>query len=505
MLHPLSYKGELPEKFTYPYCYQPHEAAKMAAGEVIRYIESREEWKEELQNGKMFGVLVVMDNAGKLGFTAAYSGLLQGRNDHDYFVPPVFDSQAPDGHFKTNERRISALSKAGRQTRHHSINLQRWLFAQYDLMNGVGERRNVIDVFRDYYSDSKAYEKKANGVPPSGTGDCCAPKLLQYAFLNGLKPVCMAEFWYGKSPKGEIRHHLQYYPACSGKCKPILSFMLKGLDVEQNPQELAIRGKLEIVYEDEYLVAVNKPAGMPSVPGKLDLPDVVNELFLMLNAECRMQNYSEIEKEAQPDSEFCNQNSAFLKPIHRLDMATSGLLLLAKDEQVFKTMQSMFARRDVKKEYAAIVTPSDSPTRGRKNLSSQTEGTENSGTISLPLAPDFMNRPYQKVDFEKGKEAVTEYKIMGKVALPNQNAEGLALLLYPLTGRTHQLRVHCAHPEGLNMPIIGDELYGTQADRLYLHCQRLEFTHPIYNKVVKLVCEAQWEVRCPQRTNDKRY
>ncbi len=464
MLHPLSYKGELPEKFTYPYCYQPHEAAKMAAGEVIRYIESREEWRDELQNGKMFGVLVVMDNAGKLGFTAAYSGLLQGRNDHGYFVPPVFDSQAPDGHFKTNERRISALSKAGRQTRHHSINLQRWLFAQYDLMNGVGERRNVMDVFREYYADSKAYEKKANGIPPSGTGDCCAPKLLQYAFLNGLKPVCMAEFWYGKSPKGEIRHHLQYYPACSGKCKPILSFMLKGLDVEQNPQELAIRGKLEIVYEDEYLVAVNKPAGMPSVPGKLDLPDVVSELT--------------------KNSEFCNQNSAFLKPIHRLDMATSGLLLLAKDEQVFKTMQSMFARRDVKKEYAAIITPSNSPTGGRINPLSGETG--NCGTISLPLAPDFLNRPYQKVDFEKGKDAVTEYKIIGNT----EDGKGVEVLLYPLTGRTHQLRVHCAHPEGLNMPIIGDELYGTQADRLYLHCQRLEFTHPIYNKVVKLECNA---------------
>lgn len=459
LFHPLSYSGELPKKFTYPYCYQPHDVAKMAAGEVIRYIESREEWKEELENGKMFGVLVVKSCGGELGFVAAYSGLLQGRNDHEYFVPPVFDSQSPNGHFKTNERRISALSRAGRPTRQHSINLQRWLFSQYDLMNGVGEKRNVMDVFREYYADSKAYEKKANGVPPSGTGDCCAPKLLQYAFLNGLKPVCMAEFWYGKSPKGEIRHHLQYYPACSGKCKPILTHMLKGLDVEPNPQEKAIQGKLEILYEDEYLIAVNKPAGMPSVPGKIDLPDVVSKLGM---------------------------HSAFLKPIHRLDMATSGILLLAKEEQFFKTMQSMFARRDVKKEYAAIITPSNSPTGGRINPLS--EETENCGTISLPLAPDFLNRPYQKVDFEKGKEAVTEYKIIGNT----EDGKGVHVLLYPLTGRTHQLRVHCAHHDGLNAPIVGDELYGTTADRLYLHCQRIEFVHPIYNKEVKLECRAPW-------------
>lgn len=475
LFHPLSYSGELPEKFTYPYCYQPHDVAKVSAGEVIRYIEGRGEWKDELENGKMFGVLVVKSCGGDLGFVAAYSGLLQGRNDHDYFVPPVFDSQSPNGHFKTNERRISALSKAGRQTRQHSINLQRWLFSQYDLMNGVGEKRNVMDVFREYYADSKAYEKKANGVPPSGTGDCCAPKLLQYAFLNGLKPVCMAEFWYGKSPKGEIRHHLQYYPACSGKCKPILTHMLKGLDVEPNPQEKAIQGKLEILYEDEYLIALNKPAGMPSVPGKIDLPDVVNELMKHYASRILALRRCSGEQARSP-------HYALLKPIHRLDMATSGILLLAKEELFFKTMQSMFARRDVKKEYAAIITPSNSPTGGSGE-------TENCGTISLPLAPDFLNRPYQKVDFEKGKEAVTEYRIMSNT----EDGKGVEVLLYPLTGRTHQLRVHCAHQDGLDAPIVGDELYGTPADRLYLHCQRIEFVHPIYNKEVKLECKAPWK------------
>lgn len=483
MLHPLSYKGSLPEKFTYPYCYQPHDVAKMAAEKVISYLESKTDWQDELQKGKMFGVMIVkvpkghalasdtssrddsdnFSSSGNIAFIAAYSGLLDGKNNHEFFVPPVFDSQSHDGHFKTNERRISALSKAGRATRQYSINLQRWLFSQYNIMNGVGEKRNVLDVFREYYSDSKAYDKKANGVPPSGTGDCCAPKLLQYAYLNGLQPVCMAEFWYGDSPKGEIRHHLQYYPACSGKCKPILTHMLKGLDVEQNPQEKAIQGKLEIIYEDEYLIAVNKPAGMPSVPGKLDIKDVVSSL-------------SSIRENDEVDL----QTPGFLQPVHRLDMATSGLLLLAKEEKFFKTMQSMFARRDIRKEYIAKLSKRPSMTHGM---------------ISLPLSPDFLNRPCQKVDFEKGKESVTMVRLLNELSDEQQksngtnvNEKGIAVLLYPQTGRTHQLRVHCAHSEGLNSPILGDELYGTPADRLYLHCQRLEFVHPILNKEIKLYC-----------------
>ncbi len=473
MLHSLPYDGSLPEKFTYPYCYQPHPSAKMAAEIVQDFLSEKTEWKDELQRGKMFGVLVVrketsvaedssLESQQPLYFLAAYSGLLDGRNNHEFFVPPVFDSQSPDGHFKTDERRISALSRAGRPTRQYSINLQRWLFLQYDMINGVGERRNILDIFRDYYSDSKAYEKKANGIPPSGTGDCCAPKLLQYAFLHGLKPVCMAEFWYGDSPKGEIRHHLQYYPACSGKCKPLLSHMLKGLDVEPNPQEKAILGRLEIVYEDDYLIAVNKPAGMPSVPGKLDLPDVVSGLLMQKNST---------ENGTRTNSASCIQHSAFLQPIHRLDMATSGLLLLAKDEVVFKTMQSMFARRDVHKEYVA-------------KLSGNPSAIE--GTISLPLSPDFMNRPYQKVDHEKGKDAITEFSLSKSSSV----SDTPLVLLKPVTGRTHQLRVHCAHAEGLNTPILGDELYGIPSDRLYLHCQRIEFIHPILKTEVKLFAPA---------------
>ncbi|MCF0243334.1 MAG: RluA family pseudouridine synthase [Bacteroidaceae bacterium] len=407
----------------------------MAAEIVQKYLSSKEEWADELNNGKMFGVMVVTDAAKESSpfFIAAYSGLLGGRNDHEFFVPPVFNSQNKDEHFKTTERRISALSRGGRETRAYSINLQRWLFMQYNMRNAFGESRNVLDIFKDYYSASKAYERKANGVPPSGTGDCCAPKLLQYAFLHNLKPVCMAEFWYGNSPKGEIRHHLQYYPACSGKCKPLLSYMLQGLDIEENPQEAAIKGKLETVYEDKWIVVVNKPSGMPSVPGKIGVKSVVEHL------------------------------SPTLLPVHRLDMATSGLLILAKNEKTHKEMQSMFAARRVKKEYAAIV---------EGHISQET--TE----ISLPLSPDILNRPYQKVDYEKGKEAVTIVR----------RQDATRVLLYPLTGRTHQLRVHCAHCQGLNAPIKGDELYGKTADRLYLHCQRLEFTHPETHKAITLTC-----------------
>ncbi|MCF0202859.1 MAG: RluA family pseudouridine synthase [Bacteroidaceae bacterium] len=466
----------------------------MAAEEVKRYLDGRGEWQEELRQGKMFGVLCLtipgQPEAG-LFFIAAYSGLIAGRNDHEFFVPPVFDSQSHDGRFKTDERRISALSRAGRPTRDYSIALQRWLFAQYNIMNGAGDSATVLDIFRNYYSGNKAYQTKSHGIPPAGAGDCCAPKLLQYAFLHGYRPLCMAEFWYAPdSPQdgrphpalltrqhmASLRRHLHYYPACSGKCRPILDFMLRGIEVEDNPQEKAVAGVLETVYEDEWMIVVDKPAGMPSVPGKVDVRDVVSVL-------------RDRQGTAYADTDF-------LKPVHRLDMATSGLLLLAKTEDIYKAMQAMFARREVKKEYVAVVSTASADGRLKDS-------------ISLPLAPDFMNRPCQKVDFVNGKEAITLVKPYDEYPdskpcynstdskpcynstdsptldkAPGRNSSApkntMRLKLSPLTGRTHQLRLHCAHPEGLNAPIVGDELYsGAPADRLYLHCRHLEFIHPI--------------------------
>lgn len=371
----------------------------------------------------MFGVLVVEG-----GFLAAYSGLLEGRNDWPYFVPPVFDAQQPDGYFKRREREIMASA----EHRQMSQDLQTWLFRQYRFLNGNGEEKDLVSIWQDYHSSPRIRSKFP--LPPGGTGDCCAPKLLQYAFSHGLKPLCMAEFWWGESPKSEIRQHGVFYPACRGKCKPILTWMLQGMDVEPNPEAAGVHHEVKIVYEDEAIAVLDKPSGMLSVPG-------------------RTEDYS-VATWAQRQWE-----GAML--VHRLDMSTSGVMLVAKTGEAYRRLQEQFASRSVKKKYLAVV-----------------EGTvrQEHGVIDLPLLPDPTDRPRQVVDAERGKRAITEYRVLQS----RMTSLGLLTLLalYPHTGRTHQLRMHCAHPEGLGSPIVGDELYGHKKDRLYLQAQSITFEHP---------------------------
>lgn len=524
IFHPLDSSLADPSRFTAPFCYEPHPLCLAAAAEVQRYIMSDGALRADAGRGKMFGVLVVRTADGRRGFLAAYSGLLAGRNDHAYFVPPVFDAMQPDGYFKTHEAEITAINrqidailhseryaearclrsrieqcnkaeedafrlkmaeaKAARDARRSSgepvtaddearmiresqfmkaelrrirqrgkerlceaeaavseveahvsrlkaqrkamsDSLQRWLFSRYSMLDARGERRDLCSIFAS----------TPGGVPPSGAGDCCAPKLLQCAYLNGLRPVCMAEFWWGASPAHEVRHHLHYYPACRGKCLPILTHMLKGLDVEKGSVERGVSQPLEIVYEDEWLAVVNKPSGMKSVPGKGVAASVFDEMCLRRAGKPRV-----------------------MLP-HRLDMDTSGLLLVAYDEDTYRKLQAQFAAREVKKRYVALLDGvPDRPA---------------SGTISLPLRPDPLDRPYQKVDYDNGKDAVTEYKIT------DNDGRFARVELFPLTGRTHQLRVHCAHAAGLGTPIVGDRLYGHgTGSRLCLHAEELSFTHP---------------------------
>ncbi|SEM77078.1 tRNA pseudouridine32 synthase / 23S rRNA pseudouridine746 synthase [Prevotella sp. ne3005] len=420
LIHLLIADLPLPERFTYPFCYEPHPLCQMAAEEVKREIE-----RILPTEGKMFGVLVVKAEQG-LGFLAAYSGLLEGRNDWPYFVPPVFDAQQPEGHFKQTERAISA--KGG--DKQMSQELQLWLFHQYRMLNAKGETKDLVDIWQDYHCSPRIRNKYP--LPPGGTGDCCAPKLLQYAFSHGLRPVCMAEFWWGPSPKSEIRHHGQFYPACRGKCKPILTWMLQGLDVDPNPEETgASHLTIEVIYQDTTLAVINKPSGLLSVPGRTEDHSVAT-----------------IAMERWPGS----------LPVHRLDMGTSGLMVIAKTKEAYVSLQEQFVKRTVKKRYIALV-----------------EGIvkEPKGRITLPLIFDPMNRPRQMVDYQRGKSAVTEYEVLDA-------RDGRTLLaLYPHTGRTHQLRMHCAHPDGLGSPIVGDELYGHKAERLCLHCDQIEFAHPV--------------------------
>ena len=443
----------LPQLFTYPFHYTPHPLCVKAAEEVQQYLQTRTDWHEELQQGKMFGVLVVKTSTGEVGYLAAFSGNLAGSNHHDYFVPPVYDLLNPDGYFKEEEARISAINVMLNHTndnnqeiiealkeerKQRSIALQQWIFEQFRLRNARGEEQDIYSIFT----------QTAHRNPPAGTGECAAPKLLQYAYLNNLQPLAMAEFWWGDSPKGEIRRHGHYYPACRHKCEPILNFMLQGLEVEPNPLLTSNTDatQLETVYEDDYLLVVNKPAGMLSVPGKTGQASVLTLL-----------------QERYPDA-----TGPIL--VHRLDMATSGLLLAAKDKDTHALLQKQFEGRTVKKRYIALL-----------------EGipqAEPKGFIRLPLRPDFDNRPLQMVCYEYGKPAVTRYEIM------DTENDRTRMAFYPETGRTHQLRVHAAHREGLNCPIVGDPLYGQPTDRLYLHAERLEFRHPVTGQRLQIQKEA---------------
>jgi len=443
--HPLSTAESLPARFTWPFCYEPHPLCIAAAEEVRRHVLSDPVLRVDAESGKMLGVLVCLQE-GTLGFLAAYSGLLAGRNDWPFFVPPVFDAQQPDGHFKQTERKISELNarietgsidsdKLKAVRRQLSEDLQLWLFRQYKMLNARGETKDLVDIWRDYHSSPRLQQRFP--LPPGGSGDCCAPKLLQYAYQHGLHPVCMAEFWMGQSPRGEVRHDGQYYPACRGKCLPILTWMLQGLTVDEDPQlsEWAPDGTLQIVYKDSDIMVISKPSGLLAVPGRSARPSV--------------------------ESILRNEGGFYDGPIivHRLDMDTSGLMVVARHEMAYQQLQQQFIRRQIKKRYVALLDGVVS---------------RQHGTITLPLRPDPLDRPRQVVDHEHGKQAITDFDVL---AIEHQYTR---IALIPHTGRTHQLRLHCAHAEGLNTPIIGDALYGLPSPtRLCLHAEQLSFTHPI--------------------------
>lgn len=433
IVHPLHTDIAKPERFTWPFCYEPHALCLLACEEVKQEIE-----RISPKEGKMFGVLVVEHEEG-LGFLAAYSGLLEGRNDWPYFVPPVFDAQQPDGYFKQKEREISLCA----EHKEMSQQLQLWLFQQYRMLNSRGETKDLVEIWHDYHQNPKIQKKFP--LPPGGTGDCCAPKLLQYAYQHHLKPVCMAEFWWGPSPQSEIRRHGEFYPACRGKCKPVLTWMLQGLDVDPDPETSGfLHQGIELIYEDEALAAVYKPSGMLSVPGKADSFSVATWA-----------------KERWVES---------MLP-HRLDLMTSGVMLVAKTPEAYHSLQEQFAVHTIKKKYLAVV---------------EGKVQQEHGVIDLPLSSDPLNRPRQIVDHEHGKRAITEYRVQ---ACAEREGNPVTLLaLYPHTGRTHQLRMHCAHKEGLGCPIVGDELYGHKADRLYLQAESIAFVHPTTGKRMHLFC-----------------
>lgn len=473
LLHPLPTEAKsipVPQQFTFPFCYTPHPLCKIAAKEVIGHCYSSAEMYPK--EGKMFGVLVVRkpgeSHAEGLCYLAAFSGIYNGSYNHDGFVPTIYDLQNPDGYFHEEENRIDAISKQIAQAtdeeeigrlkvlrKSKSHDLQMWTFRQFRMHNAMGDAKDLTEIFKDFKSPfsveefldykegrSKQKPKSKIGIPPGGAGECCAPKLLQYAYLHNLQPVCMAEFWIGPSPKDEMRTEGNYYPACQHKCKPILTHMLQGLDVEENPmlrKNREMLAKVRTIYEDESVMVVYKPSGLLSAPGK----DEAKTLLDLI-------------RDTHPQA---------MLP-HRLDMDTSGIMLVAMNGKIYKELQAQFYRREIKKRYIAKIdsptSHTDLPIEGEMSVGQR-------GTLSLPLMPNPFDRPRQMVNHEHGKAAITRYEFLG-----NDRAA-----LYPETGRTHQLRVHCAHPEGLGRPIVGDSLYGTSSDRLYLHAESIEFIHPV--------------------------
>ena len=513
---------ELPARFTYPMHYVPHELCKVAAAEVMDYALGQPLWRKELLAGKMLGVLVVKDASGTLGYLAAYSGNLAHNGNNPYFVPHIYNLLEPQGLFRTGEAEISQINKHIKELEnsskrkeleelHHSTTmaqevelgammtahneakarrdevrtsgaltpeqeqqlikesqfqkaelrrlkkrhrmalehieqclsdqdatisalkarrramsekLQRQLFQLFVVRNARGESMDVATIF----------ERRLHRLPPGGTGECCAPKLLQYAFVQGYTPVCMAEFWVGESPQGEVRHHGHYYPACRSKCLPLMEFMLQGLDVESNP--LIARpshNEPKIIYEDQWLIVIDKPAGMLTVPGKdEEATSLLQEVGKMVK-KCVLE-------------------------VHRLDQATSGLVVFAKTRKAQSRLRKQFENRTVSKTYLALLNGVP---------------PKQNGTIVLPLRPDLDDRPRQVVDMNNGKQAITKYRVL------EYRGDRTLVEFTPCTGRTHQLRVHASHPLGLSCPITGDMLYGTASHRLCLHACKLSFTHPI--------------------------
>ena len=445
-----------PLLFTNPFCYEAHPWVKQAANEVTDYLRSVEEWQEEISRGKMFGVLVVRkqdvvdrQEDGAIYYLAAFSGFLNGENDMAFFVPPIYNVMTSK-YFQEEQRRIEGVFGRKEERRKRSEALQDWLFEQYRCRNARGEEHTVMQIFKDYY-ETHTLKRQNIGINskkhhiPSGTGECCAPKLLQYAFLHHLEPLCMGEWWMGMSPKCEVRHEAVFYPACHNKCLPILSFMLQGLEVEEKKMERETQLLVDacrVLLESEDYVIIDKPSGLLSVPGRTD------------DASVR-------------DWFVARYDEGMYFPVHRLDQDTSGILIIAKNEKAYVSLQHQFITHTIRKTYTAL-------------LDGIVE--ENEGRISLPLRPDFDDRPRQMVDWEHGKRAVTDWRVMGR-------NEGVTRIeFYPQTGRTHQLRLHSAHREGLNAPIIGDRLYGkpSECKRLCLHASGIEFNDPLTDERIRV-------------------
>ncbi len=483
------------------------------------------------EGGKMFGVLVVREPGGRIGFLRAFSGMLAGRWDVPGFVPPLFDRETrarlePEGEavvkallareeaartspelaalraaheaqqarHATERAALRARHEAKRRQRHarraeltasttlgdvekrealHALNQEsRGDKAEWRRMEAAHEEarrslapelarlerrlraherlrqyvcRVLMKRLHDTYAVPNARGERrplralfTSGEPPSGAADCAGPKLLAHAFTRGLQPLALAEFWWGAPPPAGGRASGAFYAACRDKCAPLLPFMLDGLTVASTrtfAPPVAASGGLSILFEDAWLVVVDKPCDLLSVPGRE--ASMTDSVLTRLRAR------------------YPHATGPLL--VHRLDLDTSGLLVAALDLETYAALQRQFVQREVHKRYVAWVQ-------------GQVKGEQ--GTIDFPMRVDLDDRPRQIHDPVHGKPAVTEWRVLAR------SAERTRVAFFPHTGRTHQLRVHAAHPLGLGAPIVGDRLYGHPGGRLLLHAEALSFQHP---------------------------
>lgn len=470
-----------------PYYYHPQSVVKQVADDVLYYISQQKDWSDLFEAGKMLGILILEEDSAisncstknprvhyynNTPYLAAYSGVINGlTDDNQFFVPPIYDLQNPDDFYLQKDEAIniinrelsSMMTEAGhllrpkieqlkKERQQLSIALQNEIFSHFNLLNPAGKLRNIIDIFAD----------AKRGLPPGGTGECAAPRLLQYAYQNQLKPKYLAEFWYGKSPRNQLRIHGQFYPSCIEKCSPLLKYMLPELSAPEMPESQDL--SYSIIYEDQYLILLNKPSGLLSVRSKDPTQPNVETLLHKQYPACKGPML-----------------------VHRLDQATSGIMIAAKDALTHKALQQQFEQKTIQKHYLAIL---------RGHLSSSC------GIIHLPLSVNPDDRPRQVVSIQFGKVATTYYERIDDPssydellsAIQTTGIKDLSIVrLSPLTGRTHQLRVHCASTSGLDTPIVGDQLYdildlkdsNNKAPRLYLHAQEINFTHPITNEQMR--------------------
>jgi tRNA pseudouridine32 synthase / 23S rRNA pseudouridine746 synthase len=227
----------IPSKLNNPFSTTIPEIAKIAAKEFQEFIAlESEKWNYEFhtQRGKMFGILVVQKEDNTYCYLGTVSGKLPENAKCDKFIPSVFDESTDDFFINKGMIGLSEISNQIKNTnspseiillkekgKQKSVALQKQLFENYHFLNLSGKEKNLLEIFKH----------SAHGNPPAATGECAAPKLLQYAIKHHLKPIALTEFWWGSSNENKEKKHRDYYPACKNRCRPILEYMLEDTEL----------------------------------------------------------------------------------------------------------------------------------------------------------------------------------------------------------------------------------------------------------------------------------